>query len=693
MITEIVEDKDFGSIPTSAFEHGNYSFEEFNYLQSLVYKYHNQDVNLVVSASTSSGKTVVAELCISDTLAQGKKAIFLCPLKALSSEKYDDWTSEDHFFGKKNVEIVTGDHKMNESRIKRLKQSDIVIMTSEMLDTRTRYINNENNSWIKEAGIIVVDEAHLLTTERGPALEAGLMRFTEINPEARVVLLSATMSNTKQISEWVYKLNRKETKYINTSWRPVDLHVHHDFSALETPGGIGDETLLLLEVLTCDESALAPYLTSSNSEIRKIATNRIDGGVENIKTLCFVHAKNAGRELEKELRGRGYKAHFHNADLDKKDREALEKKFKDDLDILIATSTLAWGINLPARNVIILGDRRGLSQVSPIDIAQMAGRAGRFGMYERGDVYLLGASFEDSFAVESQLDTVLPFHLIAEMYGSDDFTGTTATEWYSRSLAFHQLSRGSEWLQTILGKLVFDEAATKDDNGVYQVTPYGKIARDLYLHPSDIKQWRENLEKLEENDLWGDEAARAFAIGNGIKAASLDYVPQDIKMIYIDFKRALAFIDGLPPVRQMSNEAIISVLFYRLVRDNYDSYLSRDLDRRVNTTLQLVLRDSGRIFSALQRINSIKGWDRDRTLEVIKARIVHGVGEEMVDLVSIPGIGGATAAQLYKAGLKNLDDVKEHKDDLKHLISRKATVTRILNSLKKLEDAEDDIDF
>lgn len=673
----LIPNEDIQLISTSQFKYGKYPFEAFNYLQSLCYPYHDKDCNMVISAATSAGKTIVAELAVAYVISQGKKAIFLSPLKAVTAEKFDDWTSKDHYFSKLKVEIITGDHVLNDAKKKRLQEAELILMTSEMLDTRTRYKDSEGSKWLKEVGILVVDEAHLLTNNRGPALEVGLMRFTEQNPTSRLVLLSATMSNCDRVGSWIEKLNQKETFVIDTPWRPVDLH-HHE---IQSNWEIGD-VIKILEALVCDSNEVAGYLVDEDPQVRLVAENRMKGGIDNKKTLVFVHTKSAGRDLERRLADEGYKVEFHNADLDKSKRNKLEKKFRsDELDILIATSTLAWGVNLPARSTVVIGDKRGTSRVDPLDIKQMIGRAGRFGMYSRGDAYLINCQLETEFKITSQLGKCLPFHIVAEIYNGTFNTLQGLSKWYSRSLAF-QLREYSSWkvdLRATLDSLVEWNCITQKEDEIYTVTPLGRIARDLYLDPEDIYNWNKNFTIIESRDLWEQLPAIAWAICDGMKTVSLPYVPQALRSLLREFRQQFG------SSMKLTNETYIVVVHHRLIRELYDSYTANKIDSFIAPYLQAFLRDSGRIFGALTRISKLNRWDRERDFEVLKARIVHGVGEHLMELVQIPGIGGTIATQLYKAGFKTLQDVIDNRDELSNYIARKGNVTRILNGLKELD--------
>ena len=198
-------------VATSEYPYAKWKFDKFNPVQSRIMDFYNQDVNGLIAARTSAGKTTVAEQFMAEEVRnRGGKAMFLAPLRALAREKVSDWTSKDHHFADLKVSICTGDYRLTKERTKELNEANIIIMTSEMLSHRSRSHTSEQSEFLKEIGTLVIDESHLLTVKgRGDHLEVGLMKFTQINPKTRLVLLSATMPNVEEIAEWVsYKIGR-----------------------------------------------------------------------------------------------------------------------------------------------------------------------------------------------------------------------------------------------------------------------------------------------------------------------------------------------------------------------------------------------------------------------------------------------------------------------------------------------------
>ena len=298
----------------------------FNPAQSHIVRrgLYKKRCNLIVTTPTSSGKTAMAEMVVARQLATGRRAVYVSPLKAVTSEKHQEWTDAQHPFASRRLVIMTGDYQLGPKRLGELAAADIVLMTSEMLDSRSRKGKGgaEAAGWMAGVGAVVVDEAHLLGTDRGPALEAGLMRFTERCPASRVVLLSATMPNARQVESWLTVLNGMPTVTVDLPWRPVELRMH--WLGYEHSGNprVRDERF---------------------DAVREIVLRHRDEG----GTLVFVHAKRMGREMQEMLRRAGVACEFHSGELYKETRRDIESRFRSgDLRVLISTSTLAWGCNL-----------------------------------------------------------------------------------------------------------------------------------------------------------------------------------------------------------------------------------------------------------------------------------------------------------------------------------------------------------
>jgi len=261
---------------------------------------------------------------MSEKLTHASKVIYTAPLKALAAEKFHEW-AENRFKDKVVIQL-TGDTLTSQAVRKRYmeqcKTADIVLMTSELLDSLTRNHANENYSWLYDVRLVVVDESHIITSEgRGHAVETSIMRFSQINPKAKIWVLSATMPNVGEFSKWLTNLNGKPTDIINSDWRPTTLNWH--FIA---------------------HSVFGSYQEIQSDKVGKAI--RLVQMKPDEKFIVFVWDKNTGRMMENNLRASGVECAFHNADVDFEDRDSILKRFEDDNDpmqVIIATTTLAWG--------------------------------------------------------------------------------------------------------------------------------------------------------------------------------------------------------------------------------------------------------------------------------------------------------------------------------------------------------------
>jgi helicase len=167
--------------------------------------------SLLVCTPTASGKTLVAELAILDSvLKKDGKALYIVPLKSLASEKYNEFKRKYGKFAK--IALSIGDLDAADPY---LHEYDIILCTSEKLDSLIRH----HTPWIRDVSVVVVDEIHLLNDpSRGPTLEIILTILKKIAPKVQLIGLSATIGNEKELAAWL------GAALVHDTWRPVDLH-------------------------------------------------------------------------------------------------------------------------------------------------------------------------------------------------------------------------------------------------------------------------------------------------------------------------------------------------------------------------------------------------------------------------------------------------------------------------------------
>lgn len=644
-------------VPTVDFPHGKYPFEHFNCVQSRVFELHDKNCNCVIAAPTSVGKTVCAEMFMAhEVRVRGGKAIYLAPLRALAKEKIDDWTSPGSIFSGLKIEICTGDYRLTDSRLKELEAADVIVMTSEMLSSRCRNMESEKTQFLKSCGTLVVDEAHLLTVPgRGDHLEVGLMKFSQIARDPRIVFLSATMPNVDQIANWVAcSLVMKDTYLVSSEYRPCPLDIHYEEYE------VGESYELTEE-----------YKTSKAVDLVK--------EYKDDKFLVFVHSKATGERIRFALEERGVKCELHNSDLEKEKRHDVENRFKNgDLRVIVATSGLAWGINSPARRVVIVGVHRGMTEVETYDIFQMAGRAGRPGFDPRGDVYILVPDRDSDHHIdrlsspkniESQLLAsvgkedphykTLAFHLVSEIHHGNISTKEDMHEWYAKSLAYFQYEDLDESIADKTIDLLLRVGAIKEAEGRYEVTSVGKVSSMLYYSPFDVADLRRNFRFLFQGGKDYDDVSVSVALGN-VDSIRMGFVTKAEK------EEMSAFQEHV--VRRYGSDYLLE----SSVKGAYAYYcLMNGLPLGPFASFARGLQmDFDRMVSVLNMLDSLAAkWNKRDFFSGLSLRVSYGVKPELVPLCKLPGIGKVRAEKLFSSGFRKPSD----------LLKNPAAVRKVLN--------------
>lgn len=287
----------------------DFDFAEWNPVQARCVGHFTEDCNLVVSASTASGKTVIAEAISGYELSRGKKVVYVSPLKAIGQEKFREWSRGGRFhLGKEAFLLVSSDNKV---KLPLFEKASVIVSTIESMDLRCR----AKDRWLEEVGVLVFDEAHMIGDEsRGCGGESLIMNITQLNPSCRVVCLSGTMSNYREIAKWLKSCNGKSTYYVNSSWRPTKLE-----KSVIVAEGFEEQSSRLKEALCEDEQS----------------------------SLVFVHSKSTGERLLKFLKGNGVRCAFYHAGLRKSVRTKMLGDFRHGaFNTMICTSSLSMGISI-----------------------------------------------------------------------------------------------------------------------------------------------------------------------------------------------------------------------------------------------------------------------------------------------------------------------------------------------------------
>ena len=363
--------------------------------------------NLLVAIPTASGKTLVAEMAMHHQVARGGKCLYIVPLRALASEKFEEFSGKGLRVG-----IATGDF---DRRDEYLGRNDIIVATSEKVDSLLR----NRTPWLAEITLLVVDEVHLIDDpSRGATLEMVIAKLRHKNPGMQIIALSATIGNPRDLAGWL------DAGLVESEWRPVDLRegvfledgIRFADSIREVERKSKYEDLdLVLDTVAEGGQCLVFVSSRRNAEAfakraasgLKVANPVLAGYAEKIRSGA---STDMGRILAACV---AQGAAFHHAGLSREERGIVEAGFREgQIKVISSTPTLAAGLNLPARRVIVRDYLRfsageGMLPIPVREYRQMAGRAGRPRLDPYGEAVLIAKS-------EEMVDELFDYYIEAE---------------------------------------------------------------------------------------------------------------------------------------------------------------------------------------------------------------------------------------------------------------------------------------
>jgi helicase len=407
-------------------------------------------------------------------------------------------------------------------------------------------------------------------------------------------------------------LNGKPTRVVETDWRPI-IQQHH---------------------LRIGPDREYQFMTYTMEQITKIMRSHQDA-----QFLIFVHTIAKGNQI-----ARHYGIPFHYSKVAKEDRHNLEQAFRTKkLMALVSTSTLAYGVNLPADVGIIIGGHRGPSMVEPWDIKQMAGRIGRYGLSTTGDVYYL---FKQDYAqslyheltamppVKSQVRQRLYFH-VTSFIAREGMQRQDIELFLKRTLCSLQYDIDIE--EAI--DLLLQYEVLREDNGLLSPTRLGKASAFMYVDPIDLHHLNRSLK---ERPLTPGLLAEALA---NIPSYAFDtYVPDD-----------LAHVINM----QFGQQTIIASSLYEWLT-------GLDLSMTASVVVPPYIMDFERWASAL----GMCGLD-SAYLKNLSLTVQYGIEENLLELVSIPGIGRKRALALSRHGITKKKDILENRALATNILGKK----------------------
>ena len=523
-------------------------FQFFNPMQTQIFHtlYHTAN-NVLLGSPTGSGKTVAAELAMWWAFREkpGSKVVYIAPMKALVRERVQDWQKRlTRQMGLKLVEL-TGD---NTPDTRTIRDADIIITTPEKWDGISR--SWQTRGYVRQVSLVIIDEIHLLGGDRGPILEIIVSRMNYIAAQTegsvRLVGMSTACANALDLGNW---LGVKEGLFnFRHSVRPVPLEIFIDgfpeqrgFCPLMQ--SMNKPTFSAIKTHSPEKPVIV--FVASRRQTRLTAKDLINlcGMEDNPRRFVRMSEDdlqlNLSRVKDEALReALSFGIGLHHAGLVESDRQLAEELFANNkIQILVATSTLAWGVNLPAHLVVVKGTQffdakiEGYKDMDLTDVLQMLGRAGRpqFDTSGIARIFTQDAKKEfykhflhTGFPVESSLHNVLDNHLGAEVSAGTIGTKQDALDYLTWTFFFRRLHKNPSYygleisaeehntvaaqalandymismVDTSLESLATSSCLALHSNGDVDPTSLGKIMSYYYLSHLTIRKLLTNAKPI-----------------------------------------------------------------------------------------------------------------------------------------------------------------------------------------------------
>ncbi|MDH5449892.1 MAG: DEAD/DEAH box helicase [Candidatus Bathyarchaeota archaeon] len=652
--------------------------------------------NLILASPTASGKTLIAELCaLRHVLEEDGKVLYLTPLRALASEKYREFRKYARIKKKSGrrlrIGISTGDYDRSDPWLERY---DIIITTNEKGDSLLRH----RARWIDEISLVVADEVHLLNdADRGPTLEVVLARLMQVNPDVQLLALSATVRNAEEAAEWL------KASSITTDWRPVVLR---EGVLLHDEAQFRDGDTFKIEKSTKNSvTNLAMHMIRSGGQALIFAGTR-----RNSVSLAKKAASSVGSILSKPLKrslmrvAEGiltsgertrvseslaelvkHGTAFHHAGLGGAHRRIIEDAFRDGkIKVLTATPTLAFGVNLPARMVVIHDYRRyepgyGYYPITVLEYKQMAGRAGR-PRYDKIGEALLVAKTEDErdYLMDSYVlakperiwsklavERILRGHVLATV--AADFAHTEQGIYDFFNKTFYAYQYDPDAIKGVIAKILkflYKEEMIEFSGDDVYATKFGRRISELYIDPVSGVIMRDallnraplltDLSFLHMITRMPDMYPKLRPYSREIdELASLVEEHRDEFMMEIpdEWTDRIAYEEFL-------GEAKLALVLDSWIKEVKEDGIIEKFRVQPGDLYRLVATGRWLLHASHEIAALFKHKDLLSNLAELMEQIEKGVKIELLPLVRLNGIGRVRARILYDAGLKTIRGLK-----------------------------------
>lgn len=617
----------------------------FNRIQSKIYSQaFETDNNLLICAPTGAGKTNVAMLTVLRTIENFRhnghiqlknfKIVYIAPLKALVQEQMREFQRRLTATYGIVVNELTGDLSLSKQQI---AETQIIVTTPEKWDIITR----KDPSYVKLVKLVIIDEIHLLHDERGPVLESLVSRAIRKSEttgfDIRIVGLSATLPNYADVAKFI-RAKPEGLFYFDASYRPCPLEQVYigvkEQKAIKRIAAMNEACYDRMYQSLQDHHQLIIFVHSRKETFTtaKYLMEKLDIDIveqEGVKEILKQESESMSNSKLKEVIPQGFG--IHHAGLTKQDRSTVEDLFaQGHLRVLVSTATLAWGVNLPAHTVIIKGtetyspESGTWVQLSPQDILQMLGRAGRPRYDKNGEGIIITSQDEVQYylailnqqlPIESQLIHKLVDNISAEVVSGSITTIEEGIEWLSYTYFFVRMLRSpalygveatydfkiDPTLYNRRADLIYTAFCILHENklivynaalGSVASTELGKIASHFYINFETINLYGKMLKP------WHTESDILSVFSN---SGEFKYVPvrQEERL------EISKLMEKCPiPIKEQPNEPLAKI---NILLQTFISRLSLE-GYALIADMIYITQSAGRLLRALYEIALLQKW-------------------------------------------------------------------------------------
>ena len=652
--------------------------------------------NLVLASPTASGKTLVAELCaLKHVLELDGKVLYLSPLRALASEKFEEFQKYTNILKKNgtqvSVGVSTGDYDSSDPW---MGKHDIIITTNEKADSLLRH----RAKWVSEVSLVVADEVHLLNdADRGPTLEVVLARLMQVNPDIQLVVLSATIKNVEDVAKWLRAVS------VTTEWRPVTLRegvIVHDEVHFKDGGSLKIEKIAKDPTLN-----LAHYTVKTGSQALVFAGTRRNSVslakkiALKIKPLLSKPMKRSLNQLSEQILTTGTRTRigeqlaqvvgsgvaFHHAGLSGGHRKIVEDSFREGkIKVLTATPTLAFGMNLPARVVIVSEYRRyeygyGYYPIPVLEYKQMAGRAGRPRYDKFGDSILIAKTEDEcDYLMESYIqaetekiwsklavERILRSHVLATVASDFAHSENGIYDFFGKTFYAYQYDpRAIKGVITKSLGFLFTEKMIEGSGDKIFATKFGRRVSELYIDPLTGVIIRDALTNRAER-ITDISFLHMIARTPDMFPKLRPYASEMDNLQFFIEDHQNEFMSDIPDpwIDRLAFENFLGEAKLSLVLKSWMDEVSEDemIERfrvQPGDLYRLISTSKWLIHASHELASLFKHKDLLADLSKLTVRIEKGVKPELLPLVTLKGIGRVRARILFNSGFKTINILK-----------------------------------